>query len=54
VERRPGIILNALNQAVLDRIPMNVMDAPLEIVLVSAGVLPEPSLPNRSLAPLDA
>ena len=33
-----------------DRIEMDVINVPLEILLVSDGVLPEPALPKRGFA----
>ena len=39
---------NAGNLPVLDRIPMEVIEMPVEIVLVADLMLPEPPLPYRA------
>src|SRR5438105_3258543 len=48
VKRRPGVTLDALDQTMFDRIPVDVIDAPLEIIFVADRVLPEPPLPDGS------
>ena len=52
-KRRPTIVLNLLNHSMLHGIPMDVIDASFQIVLVADGVFPTPTLPNRSFAFLD-
>jgi hypothetical protein len=46
--KRP--IVHALDVAVLDRIEVNVIDVPSEIVVVADRVLPEAALPDTTLA----
>jgi hypothetical protein len=46
----PSPILRPANEAVFDRIPMNVIDVTAPIVLVANGVFVKPPLPDVGLA----
>src|SRR5262249_33705359 len=50
MERRPGIISDSLNQSMFDWIPVDVIDAAIQIILVPAGVFPEAPLPHCPFA----
>src|SRR5258708_4576822 len=52
-EARPGPVYRPRSVTMLDRIVMDVIDMPFEILLVVNLVLPEPSLPNPMLALAD-
>ncbi len=47
---RPRPILHMLDEAVFDRVVMDVVDVPLQIGLIANLVLPEPALPKPALA----
>ena len=49
MEGGPGIIRRRIRQPVLDRVPMKVIHAAFQIILVAASMLPEPTLPDRPL-----
>jgi hypothetical protein len=49
MERRMRPIAHALNEAVLDRLEMNVVNMSLKIVLIANRVLPESSLPQQQI-----
>jgi hypothetical protein len=48
MKRRPGIISDSLDQTMLHGVPVNVIDASLEVLIVPASVLPVSTLPNAS------
>ena len=52
VKRRPRPIDNAMNQFMLARIPMYVINTSFQIVLVPNHVLPKTRLPNPALSTL--
>jgi hypothetical protein len=43
---------HSLNPSVLDRIPVNVIDVPLEILIIQNHVRPKSALPNAAFSPL--
>ena len=45
-----GPITHSLDQAVFDRIEMDVVDIPREVAVISDGVLPKSPLPKREIA----
>src|SRR4051794_17765994 len=49
MKRRPPPVLYASHQAMLPRVPMDVIDASLQIVLILNRVLPVSLLPNASI-----
>jgi len=50
MEAGPGVIDHSFHQSVFDRIPVNVVEASLEIVFIANRVFPKSLLPNGSLS----
>jgi hypothetical protein len=48
-ERGPGVIGGLLGITMLDRIVMDVIEMPVEIILVADYVIPEAPLPNHQI-----
>ena len=46
-------ILGTLHPSMLDRVPVNIIDVPLEIPVITDHVLPIAALPNTTLTSLD-
>src|SRR5262245_26016801 len=50
MEGGPAVFPHMRDECVLHRIPMDVIDVPIHIVLIRACMFPEPPLPYRALA----
>lgn len=50
MERRPRPVANPLDESMFLRVPVNVVDAALEIGLIATRMFPKPTLPNAALA----
>src|SRR5207302_567219 len=49
-ERRPGPVPDAIDKAVLLRIPVDIIQAALQIFFVTTGMFPKPLLPDAALS----